>query len=353
MNKQMELDGRLMRMEDSEAVDLSIVIPLYDEKENVRILYQQIKESLENLHRTYEIIFVDDGSDDGTGEELTALAEIDSHVVVISFRRNFGQTAAIQAGFDYSSGDHVICLDGDLQNDPVDFPRLLAKMEEGYDVVSGWRKHRKDNTSTRKIPSRFANWLINYLISGTGTALNDYGCTLKVYKRWVIDELRLYGEMHRFIPAYAALMGARIGEIEVNHRERRYGRSKYGLDRANRVILDLVTLRFFATSMTRPLHFFAKISAGFVVLGLMGSLICHGFSYVVDMGIDLNTHLLINGFCLFLASQFVVLGLLGEIIIRLYFEINGRRPYTIREIQARGKQVLPSGSREDRVQMYQ
>jgi len=222
-------------------VQLSIVIPIYNEEDNIRPLYEELKEALDSLGQEHEIVFVDDGSSDRSLELLITIQQQDERVVVVSFRRNFGQTAAMAAGFDYATGDVIVTMDGDMQNDPHDIPALLAKMEEGYDLVSGWRFNRQDAFINRKLPSMIANKLISIV---TGVHLHDYGCTLKMFHREITKGIRLYGEMHRFIPAIASGMGSRIAEVKVNHRPRRFGTSKYGISRTLRVILDLMTVNF-------------------------------------------------------------------------------------------------------------
>ncbi len=237
--------------------DVSIVVPVYNEQENVQACYEEIKAALADLSPRYEIIFVDDGSTDGTLEALRKVSEADGCATVIELRRNFGQSAALAAGFDHARGDAVVPMDGDLQNDPRDIPALLARLDEppGYDVVSGWRKKRRDNL-LRKIPSRLANWIIS---SGTGVRLHDYGCTLKAYRRTVLKDVRLYGEMHRFIPALIRWVGGRVGEMPVNHRPRIAGKSKYGMGRVFKVLMDLFTVKFMIHYLTKPLYFFGKV----------------------------------------------------------------------------------------------
>ncbi len=250
---------------------LSVIVPVFNEEDNIPLLHANISQVLKKQQYTYEVIYVDDGSTDDTFQQLGRLVTFDPYVRVIRLRRNFGQTAAISAGVHHSAGEMLVFMDGDLQNDPVDIPRLLAKLDEGYDVVSGWRKNRKDAQMSRKLPS----WLANRLISKvSGTHLHDYGCTLKAYRREIFEHVRLYGEMHRFIPAYAALAGASISEIEVMHHPRRFGVSKYGLSRTFRVILDLLTLKFLGSFGTKPLYAFgmpgmASLSLG----GLLASLV--------------------------------------------------------------------------------
>src|SRR5579864_6831146 len=235
---------------------LSVIIPVYNEEENIALLHERLRNVLERQMFTYEIIYIDDGSKDDTFARLNILSRKDEHVRVIRFRRNFGQTAALAAGINYSVGEILVCMDGDLQNDPVDIPRLLAKIEEGYDIVSGWRKNRQDAQWSRKFPSMIANKLISMV---TGVHLNDYGCTLKAYRHEIFKTVRLYGEMHRFIPAYAALVGASITELPVNHHARQFGTSKYGMSRVVRVLLDLITLKFLGSFGTKPLYAFGIV----------------------------------------------------------------------------------------------
>ncbi len=229
---------------------LSVIIPVYNEEENIPLLHERIHRVLSQQDFSYEIIFVDDGSSDGTFPQLSKLVEHDLHIHVIRLRRNFGQTAAIAAGVAQSTGEVLVFMDGDLQNDPIDIPRLLTKLDEGYDVVSGWRKNRQDASISRKLPSMIANKLISKV---TGVYLHDYGCTLKAYRRSVFQHVRLYGEMHRFMPAYTAVAGAAIAELEVSHHARQFGKSKYGISRTFRVILDLMTLKFLGSYGTKPL----------------------------------------------------------------------------------------------------
>ncbi|RTZ61357.1 MAG: glycosyltransferase, partial [Gammaproteobacteria bacterium] len=234
---------------------ISVVIPVYNEEENLKPLYGELKEVLKSLPYEYEIIFVDDGSTDGSYEILKKLALEDKKVKVIRFRRNYGQTAAMYAGFQYAQGDVIITMDGDLQNDPHDIPKLLEKINEGYDIVSGWRKNRKDPFLTRILPSKIANWIISKV---TGVHLHDYGCTLKAYRKEVAKNFRLYGDMHRFLPAVAKSFGAKITEIVVNHRPRIHGRSKYGIGRTVRVILDIFLVKFLNDYLNKPMYVFGS-----------------------------------------------------------------------------------------------
>src|SRR5690348_6739309 len=236
----------------AESPQVSVVVLVYNEIDSVEPLHRELMGVLDGMERSFEVLYIDDGSRDGSTERLAALAARDARVRVVSFRRNFGQTAAVQAGIDHSHGEVLVFLDGDMQNDPHDIPQLLRKIDEGYDVVSGWRRNRKDD-ATRVLPSRIANWLIARV---TGVRLSDFGCTLKAYRREVIEDVKLYGEMHRFIPVFAATIGARITEVPVNHRPRTYGKSKYSLSRTSRVALDLITVKLLGSYSTKPMYFF-------------------------------------------------------------------------------------------------
>lgn len=309
-------------------MQVSIVVPIYDERENVERLYAALMQVLPKLRRSYEIIFVNDGSRDGTAQLLDAIAVRDMDLKVIHFRRNFGQTAAISAGLDYAKGDVIIMLDGDLQNDPADIPMMLAKIDEGYDLVHGWRKHRQDALVSRKIPSKIANWIIANV---TGFPVHDLGCTLKAMRREIAQDLRLYGEMHRFIPILAHWQGARCAEVETRHHPRLYGETKYGIWRTVRVVLDLITVKFMIQYSTSPM----KLFGGFGLLSTMGSVAaCAGTVAMKWLGgIDMtgNPLLLLSGLLGIAGIQFLVLGLLGEVAARTYFESQGMRPYRVRQ----------------------
>ncbi len=327
-NKHFAYEGEEKVMERSKY--LSIIVPVYNEEENILLLHASISHALKEQTFSYEVIYVDDGSTDGTFPRLNQIALSDQNVRVIRLRRNFGQTAAISAGVAQSTGEILMFMDGDLQNDPVDIPRLLAKLEEGYDVVSGWRKKRKDAQLSRKIPS----WLANRLISKvTGVYLHDYGCTLKAYRREVFEHIRLYGEMHRFIPAHAALAGAAIAEIEVMHHPRRFGVSKYGISRTVRVILDLVTVKFLGSYGTKPLYAFGIPGLLSQVLGailLLFVLARKVFPPYVRVHrnplLPLSLHF--SGF----GMQCIMMGLLAELLMRTYHESQGKPTYVIRSI---------------------
>ncbi|MFZ2088483.1 MAG: glycosyltransferase family 2 protein [Desulfobaccales bacterium] len=312
-----------------EEVYLSVVLPVFNELENLEILHKQLKAVLTNLGRTYEIIYVDDGSTDGSTGKLQDLAEADYSVVVIELRRNFGQTAALSAGIDYARGEIVVCQDADLQNDPQDIPRLLAKLDEGYDLVSGWRKNRQDHWLWRKSTSALANWIISRVVD---FKLHDIGCTLKAYRRELLNHIRLYGQMHRFIPALALQVGAKVAEIPVNHNPRLYGHSKYGISRTFSVILDLLTIKFFGSFISNPLRVFGGF--GLVLLGLsllVGlTMVCQKFYYNVSL---IQTPLLLLSSMLFILGFFCVLqGFTAELLIRTYHESQGKPTYIIRQI---------------------
>lgn len=311
---------------------VSIVVPVYNEEESVPILYKAIKDVMDDAGVQYEIIFIDDGSADNTFSLLSNIQKNDNNVVVISFRRNFGQTAAMAAGFDYARGEIIVTMDADLQNDPKDIPRLLEKAKE-YDVVSGWRKNRKDPFFSRRLPSMIANYLISKV---TGVYLHDYGCTLKAYRKEVVKNIRLYGEMHRFIPAIANWIGATFTEEIVGHHHRRFGKSKYGISRTLRVLLDLLTVKFLQSFSTRPIHAFGTPG---LVLGGIGFLISLYLTYAkLALGYQIGGRplLLLAVLLIILGAQLVVMGLLGEMLARVYHESQGKTIYTIRKILKEG-----------------
>ena len=305
---------------------LSIVIPVKDERGNIRPLVARLRESL-GYCGAWEAIFVDDGSSDGTFAELVSLAADDSRVKVVRLRRNFGQSAALQAGFDHATGDVIATLDGDGQNDPSDLPLMLDKLDDGFDVVLGRRADRKDGFWLRTLPSVCANWFIRRM---TGVPFRDFGCTLRVMRREVVDGMNLYGEMHRFITAFATQSGARVTQVPVRHHPRTTGKSKYGLGRSVRVMLDLLTVKFLASYQTRPMHLFGGIG---VILMLLGMLSLAGTMLMKLNGIDMtgNPLLLLSVLFEVLGVQFVSLGLMGEVQARVYFESQGKSPYTVRE----------------------
>lgn len=307
---------------------LSIVIPIYNEEENIQILHEKLKEVLDSLEKEYEILFVDDGSTDRTLSILEEIQAKDKHVVVLSLRRNFGQTAAFAAGFDFARGDVIVTMDGDLQNDPADIPKLL-ELIKGNDLVSGWRKKRKDPFFTRRLPSIAANWLISKV---TGVKLHDYGCSLKAYRRDVIKNLKLYGEMHRFIPAVASWYGVRIAEVETVHYPRLRGKSKYGISRTIKVVLDLITVKFLQSFSTKPIQFFGPIG---ILSGLFGFLI--SLYLAIDklfFGRDIGGRplLLLGALLIIVGIQLIGMGLLGEMLVRVYHESQRKPIYVIKKI---------------------
>jgi glycosyltransferase involved in cell wall biosynthesis len=311
-------------------MDLSLVIPVYNEEKNLPLLFDSICAVLGSSPHTWEVILVDDGSRDKSLEVLKTFAAQDPrHVRVISFRRNFGQTAAIAAGIDHSAGETIILLDADMQNDPADIPMLLAKLDEGYDVVSGWRKDRKDNTLTRTLPSRLANGLISQV---TGVHLHDYGCTLKAYRREALAGFHLYGEMHRFIPVFAHSVGARIAEMPVTHHARKFGRANYGLERTVKIILDLFTVKFLLSYSNKPIYLFG--GAGIALMAGSAAMLIYlfirrFFYSVAVLGsplFQISIMLAIMGF------QSILMGLIAELLARTYHESQSKPIYTIREM---------------------
>jgi len=311
---------------------LSIVVPIHNEEPAILSLYEQLTRVLESLARPYEILFVDDASTDRSFELLANLVETDARLKVIRLRRNFGQTAALSAGFDEAQGEVIVSLDGDLQHDPADIPALLAKIDEGYDIASGWRKERVDNAVTRKLPSHVANWLMAKI---SGLDLRDFGTTFKAYRAEVLKDVNLYGDLHRFIPALASFYGARVAEVPIRNVPRPSGASHYGLGRTFRVLFDLITVKFLLSYLTRPMHFFGKF--GLLGTGLGGSILAFlavkkllGYEIVMEHG-----PLMVAGALLFLSglSMFTT-GLLGEVLMRTYFESQGRRIYAVREIRS-------------------
>ncbi len=316
-------------------VALSIVVPIYNEEESLPFLVNQLLEVLQPMEETFELVLVNDGSSDDSAEVIRKLSFEMPELVGVLLRKNYGQTAAMAAGFDISSGDIVVTLDGDLQNDPADIPLLVNKIRDGYDLVSGWRYRRQDAAISRKLPSKIANRLIGKV---TGVRLNDYGCSLKAYRKEVLTDMRLYGELHRFLPVLANIEGARITEVKVNHRARQFGSSKYGIDRTFRVLMDLLTVWFMNRFLTRPMYVF-----GFGgILAIIGSFITSFYLLTIKiLGEDIgNRPLLI--FALLLAVTGVQLfgfGLLGELQIRTYHESQNRPIYRIRDTFRGGREV--------------
>ncbi len=308
-------------------------MPLYNEEENIIELHDRISNALDSIQLTCEIIYVNDGSMDGTWIKLEEISRSDDRVVAISFSRNYGQTAAMQAGFEAAKGDVIITLDGDLQNDPSDIPLLLEKLSKGYDLVSGWRVNRQDKAVSRKIPSKIANWLIGRL---TGVRLHDYGCSLKAYRADVVKKIQLYGEMHRFIPALASIVGSKVAEVPVKHYARTRGLSKYGILRTPKVFLDLLLVQFLLRYRTRPLHILGGTG---LITGAIGFLIALYLTFQkIFFGVQLAKRpLLIMAVMLMLAGlQLLTTGILADLVMRTYFESQGRHPYWIREKIGRG-----------------
>ena len=327
---------------DKQNTELSVVVPVLNEQDNIGPLCEQIVEALtpasagaglspRTRGHDYEIIFVDDGSSDDSPAILRKLQKADTRVRVICFRRNFGQTAALSAGFAHARGKIIVAIDADLQNDPADIPRLTAKLDEGFDVVSGWRKKRHDNAITRRLPSVIANWLIAKI---TGVKLHDFGCTLKAYRREVLTQIKLYGEMHRFIPALASWSGARIAEVVVNHRPRTAGAAKYGLGRTLKVILDLITVKFLGSFSTKPIYIFGGLglvsALGAVVSGL--AVLYQKFISASQLSMNRNPLLVLTAMLITATIQFILMGLLAELLVRTYHESQNRPTYVIKEI---------------------
>lgn len=311
-------------------IQISVIVPVYNEQDNLKPLYDEITGSLDGKY-TFEIIFTDDGSTDDSCEILKDIADNDQRVKVIFFRRNFGQTAAMSAGFDHAKAEIIIPLDADRQNDPADIPELINKLNQGYDIVSGWRKDRKDKTVTRKIPSKMANWIIGKL---TGVQLHDYGCSLKAYRSEVLKQINLYGEMHRFIPALASWSGAKITEIPVNHRPRTAGVAKYGLERTVKVILDLMTVKFLGSYATKPIYIFGGLGIFSGMGSILSGLAVLYMKYISETRLSMNRNpLLVLCAILFIATiQFMLMGLLAEMMVRTYHESQDRPIYVIKEI---------------------
>jgi glycosyltransferase involved in cell wall biosynthesis len=328
-----------------ESVKYSVVVPFYNEQENVLPLYMKIAEVMDALGEPFEMIFIDDGSRDRTFRILSEIYENDRRMHVIRLRRNFGQTAALKAGFDFARGDIIISMDGDLQHDPDEIPQFIAKIQEGYDIASGWRAHRTDNWLTRQLPSRIANWMMARL---SGVDLHDFGTTFKAYRREIIQQVALYGELHRFIPALASLTGATIAEVPIRNIPRQTGKSNYGLSRTFRVALDLISVKFLLDYLTRPLHFFGKLAfaslAGGGAIGLFitydklwlhqSIMVEHGPLFLLDI------LLIVSGI------QFLSLGLIGEMLSRTYYESQNKPVYAVREVRSRRDQAVDSASRD-------
>jgi glycosyltransferase involved in cell wall biosynthesis len=333
-------------------VRYSIVVPFFNEQENVPALYMKLTEVMDSIGEPYELVFVDDGSRDNTFKVLTDIYEHDRRVNLVRLRRNFGQTPALKAGFDFAQGEIVISMDGDLQHDPEEIPRFLEKIEEGYDLVSGWRHARTDHWLMRQLPSRTANWMMSKL---SGVELHDFGTTFKAYRREIIQEVQLYGELHRFIPALASSTGARIAEVPIANPQRKNGQSNYGISRTIRVFLDLLIVKFLLDYSTRPLQFFGLLGMSGTGLGLLIAAYLAVEKFIHHVGI-MTQHgpLMLLAVALFISgAQFISMGLLGEIIARTYYESQNKPVYALREVKSHRKemgdsaeQAHPSGNPE-------
>ena len=311
------------------APKITIVIPLYNEEDSIPHLHEALDAAIANYGQPAEVIIIDDGSRDRSFALLKEIAQRDPRFTIIRFRRNFGQTAAFAAGFAQARGEFVITMDADLQNDPMDIPLLMAKADEGYDIVSGWRKHRQDRWLDRKLPSMLANRLISNV---TDVRLHDYGCSLKVYRTEVLKQVRLYGELHRFIPALASQVGATVTEVPVNHRARQFGRSKYGISRTVRVMLDLITVWFLGTYSTRPIHVFGTIGLLSAAGGVLVGLYLTALKVIWQESIGNRPLLLLAVLLVVIGVQLITMGLLGEMITRTYYESQNKTIYVVRQI---------------------
>jgi glycosyltransferase involved in cell wall biosynthesis len=307
---------------------LSIVIPVYNEEDNVLPLHERVTAAMQGIGVDYEVIVVNDGSRDQTAVRLQSLGSKDPRFKVVNFRRNFGQTAAMMAGIDYASGDIIVGLDGDLQNDPADIPKLLAKLAEGYDVVSGWRVNRKDAALKRNLPSRIANWLISKI---SGIHLHDYGCSLKAYRKHVVKGVRLYGEMHRFIPIYASWQGGRVAEIPVDHHPRIHGRSKYGLERVVKVVLDLIVVKFLASYANKPIYVFGGFGLVAVVFSFLAGLYALYLKFFEGVSFISTPLPLLVALAFITGVMSILMGLIAEIIMRTYYESQGKQIYLVKD----------------------
>jgi glycosyltransferase involved in cell wall biosynthesis len=317
-------------IEDADRVpDISVVIPLFNEEESIPHLYRALTDAMEGYGRAYEVIVIDDGSRDRSFALLAEIAEQDARWTVVQLRRNFGQTAAFAAGFAQARGDVVVTMDADLQNDPRDVPLLMAKIDEGYDIVSGWRKDRQDRFWDRRLPSMIANQLISNV---TDVQLHDYGCSLKAYRRDVLQHVRLYGELHRFIPALASQVGGTVTEVAVNHHARQFGTSKYGISRTIRVMLDLITVWFLGTYATRPIHVFGTIGLASVGMGMLTGIYLTFLKIFFDQDIGGRPLLLLAVLLVVIGVQLITMGLIGEMVIRTYYESQAKPIYHVRKV---------------------
>lgn len=315
-------------MDYSKLESVSIVIPVYNEQLSLELLHQALHAAMHDYPVTWEVVYVDDGSHDESARVLETIALKDAeHTRVVILRRNFGQTAAISAGIDHSQGKVIVLMDADMQNDPADIPMLLDKLKEGYDVVSGWRKQRKDAFITRTLPSRIANGLISLI---TGVPLHDYGCSLKAYRREVLTGFRLYGEMHRFIPAYAGQVGARITEVVVNHHPRKFGKANYGLERTFKVILDLFTVKFLGSYSQKPIYIFGGTGIGMISLGSLSFLYLAYRKFALGRGTADSPFLMIGTMFIILGFQAILMGFIAELTVRTYHESQSKPTYNVR-----------------------
>ncbi len=322
--------NKVLKVEGDDKLKFSIIVPVYNEKESVPVLHDQIHQAMDAYSDSWEVVYVDDGSKDGSPLVLEEIAKNDpDHTRVIVFRRNFGQTAAVSAGIDYSRGEVIVLMDADLQNDPSDIPMLLDKIDEGYDLVSGWRKSRKDAFITRTLPSNIANAIISKI---TGVKLHDYGCSLKAYRREVITGFRLYGEMHRFIPAYSGSVGAKITEVVVKHHPRRFGKANYGLERTVKVLLDLMTVKFLSSYARKPIYLFGGIGMGLMGLSGIGFLYMAYRKFVAIISVTNSPFFLLSIMFFILGVQSILLGLIAELTVRTYHESQEKPIYAVRYV---------------------
>ena len=323
---------------NSDSVKVSVVVPLFCEQDNVAPLCERIKATLDTQPPVYEVIFVDDGSTDDTVARLREAIGADARMIVLELTRNFGQTAALTAGFHHARGDVIVPMDGDLQNDPADIPHLVAKLDEppGWDIVSGWRVDRQDGWLRRRIPSKIANWLIKRLT--WTTEVHDFGCTLKAYRREVLEDVHLYGEMHRFLPAICKWRGARVTELPVRHQPRVAGKSKYGLKRIVKVLLDLLTVKFLGDYLSKPIYFFGKVAIGLMLLAFaaVALAVVQKYGYLTEHGhpvmLNDNIFVLFSMMTCLMSIMFLMLGVISELLVRIYYESQGRTPYKVRNI---------------------
>lgn len=308
---------------------VSIIVPIYNELDNIGPMYLEILEAMESQHREFELVLVDDGSQDGTTKRICQIAAEDNRVKLVLFRRNYGQTAAMHAGIQHANGDYLVTIDGDLQNDPRDIPMMLEKLEEGFDLVHGWRKDRKDYLLSRKVPSRLANWLISRV---TEFPIHDLGCTLKAMRKEIAQQLELYGEMHRFIPILAHQLGAKSIEVVTNHRARKFGATKYGIGRAFRVVLDLITVKYVIKYFASPMKLFGKLGLGIGAGGVAATLTAVAMKIACGTDMTGNPFLLLGVLATILSVQFFSLGLIGEVCARIYYSNDHRATYQIRKL---------------------